>query len=68
MEGELSPPFTASFWTQLKSTLVRNLIRKKRNRRHTIRVSVQYLYVILITNANKKIHKKLWVFTYKLRR
>ncbi len=39
MEGEPSPPLTASFWRQLKSTLVRNLIRKKRNKRHTLRVS-----------------------------
>ena len=39
MEGEPSPPLTATFWVQLKSTLVRNLIRKKRNKRHTLRVS-----------------------------
>jgi hypothetical protein len=47
MEGEPSPPLTASFWRQLKSTLVRNLIRKKRNKRHTLRVS-NFFYVVLL--------------------
>jgi len=39
MEGEPTVALTAPFWTQLRATLLRNLIRKKRNKRHTLRVS-----------------------------
>ncbi len=34
-----TPRRSAGFWRQLKATLVRNLLRKKRALRHTLRVS-----------------------------
>ena len=31
-------PLTAGFWPQLRATLIRNILRKKRNKKHTLRV------------------------------
>ena len=31
-------PLTAGFWPQLKATIIRNVLRKMRNKKHTIRV------------------------------
>ena len=36
---EISRRKEASFWTQLKATMIRNLLRKKRALRHTLQVS-----------------------------
>ena len=39
----------ASFWQQLKATIVRNLLRKKRNKRQVFRVSfMQLIYFVLL--------------------
>ncbi len=35
---EVRPTRSASFWTQLRATVIRNLIRKKRALRHTLQV------------------------------
>ena len=36
----------ASFWQQLKATIVRNLLRKKRNKKQVVRVSYKVLFSI----------------------
>ena len=39
MVGDDRPsPLTAGFWPQMRATLIRNILRKKRNKKHTLRV------------------------------
>ena len=33
-------PFKAKFWHQLRATLIRNVLRKKRNKRHMMKVNI----------------------------
>ena len=35
---ERASPLTAGFWPQMRATLIRNILRKKRNKKHTLRV------------------------------
>ena len=38
----------ASFWQQLKATIVRNLLRKKRNKKQVFRVSLTIFYFLML--------------------
>ena len=35
-------PFRAKFWQQLRATLIRNVLRKKRNKRHMMKVNTEW--------------------------
>ena len=63
MEGEVRPssstpllyllgpqvrPLTAGFWPQLRATIVRNVLRKKGNKKHTLREILGPLYFMAI--------------------
>ena len=39
----------AGFWEQLKATIKRNVVRKMRNKRHTIKVGMVIITMILMT-------------------
>ena len=41
-------PLTAGFWPQLKATIVRNILRKKGNKKHTLREILGPLYFMAI--------------------
>ena len=40
MNTEENMPFKAKFWHQLRATLIRNVLRKKRNKRHMMKVNI----------------------------
>ena len=43
MKNEENMPFRAKFWHQLRATLIRNVLRKKRNKRHMMKVTMYRL-------------------------
>ena len=42
MKNEENMPFRAKFWYQLRATLIRNVLRKKRNKRHMMKVNMYF--------------------------
>ena len=46
MDADEPLPLTAGFWQQMKATLIRNILRKKRNKKHTLRVKYWYIQFI----------------------
>ena len=44
----MGAPLRAGFWEQLKATIKRNVVRKMRNKRHTIRVMMMMMILLMM--------------------
>ena len=53
--------FKAEFWSQLRATLIRNILRKKRNKRHIMKVGEEEEIIVsnpsFLTKFNQLIQK-----------
>ena len=56
---EENTSFRAEFWSQLRATLIRNVLRKKRNKRHMMKVGEgeEKIFALLFLSFRKSLDR-----------